>query len=154
MSALPPIAGGHCARGNAGAKVHLACIRKVLGACLQGAVGPGSRGGLWIPIALAIGMNVPGGFRCLVPAGVGVSAFRDTNFWCQCMCSGATAKSYPSGLFFFGPSGAHVAAEGHREPSLGNPNPFLSYLNPTENHWQKNPKGPGTRNRRKCVTQT
>ena len=33
----------------------------------------------------------------------------------------------PLGLFFFGPSGAHVAAEGHREPSLGNRNPFVSY---------------------------
>ena len=142
MFSLPPIAGGHCARGNAGAKVHLACVRKVLGACLQGAVGPGSRGGLWIPIAPAIGRNVPGGFRCLAPTGVGDSAFGDTDFWCQCMCSGATAKSYPSGLFFFGPSGAHVAAEGHREPSLGNRNPFVTKPNPTENRRQKKSKGP------------
>ena len=108
MSALPPIAGGHCARGNAGAKVHfphLACVRKVLEACLQGAVGPGSRGSLWIPIAPAILRNVPGGFRCLVPTGVGVSAFGDTDFWCQCTHSGPTVKSHPSGVIFFWPIG-------------------------------------------------
>ena len=84
MFTLPPIAAGHCARGNAGAKVHLACVRKVLGACLQGAVGPGSRGCLWIPRAPAIGGNVHGGFRCLVPTGVGVSAFGGTDSGCQC----------------------------------------------------------------------
>ena len=104
MFTLPPIAAGHCARGNAGAKVHfphLACVRKVLEACLQGAVGPGSRGGLWIPIAPAIRRNVPGGFRCLVPTGVGVSAFGDTDSGCQCTRSGPTAKSRPSGVIFY-----------------------------------------------------
>ena len=94
--------------------------------CLLRAVGRESMDTLWIPIAPAIGRNVPGGFRCVAPTGVGVSAFGDTDFWCQCTRSGPTAKSYPSGLFFFGPSGAHVAAEGHREPSLGNRNPFVS----------------------------
>ena len=78
----------------------------------------------------------------LGPTGAGVHAFWGTDLGCQCTRSGPTAKSYPSGLFFFGPSGARVAAEGHREPSLGNRNPFLSYLNPTENHWQKKSKGP------------
>ena len=145
MSALPPIAGGHCAHGNAGAKAHfphLACVRKVLEACLQGAVGPGSRGSLWIPIAPAILRNVPGGFRCLVPTGVGVSAFGGTDSGCQCRCSGATGKSRRPLEFFLGPAGAHVAAEGHREPSLGNWNPFVPEPNPTEKRRQKKSKEP------------
>ena len=64
-------------------------------------MGPESMGSLWVPIARAIRRNVPGGFRCLVPTGVGVSAFGDTDFWCQCTRSGPTAKLRPSGVIFY-----------------------------------------------------
>ena len=48
MSALPPIAGGHCARGNAGAKVHfphLACMcAQSAGSMLAGRCGARIKG--------------------------------------------------------------------------------------------------------------